>query len=96
MAINPSLVFYGCKAVLPHMNAAGQLVVVEMMPSVKRNDVIEQTGFKVIFHADCTEITPLMDEELFVLRYHVDPMDMRRLEFVGSRDRGGLLDDMLE
>lgn len=74
---------------------AGQLIVVETMPGVSRDKIIAETGFKVIFHADCTEIAQPTEHELFALRYLIDPLGLRRLEFVGARDRAALIDDIL-
>jgi len=76
--------------------AAGQLVVVETMPGVTRETIIAETAFKVIFAADCPEMAPPTAEELRVLREVIDPLGMRRLEFVSARERGALLDEILE
>jgi glutaconate CoA-transferase subunit A len=74
---------------------AGQLVVVETMPGVSRETIAAETGFKVIFADDCREMEPPAAHELTVLREQIDPLGLRRLEFVGSRDRGALLDEIL-
>lgn len=75
---------------------AGQLVVVETMPGVARETIIAETGFKVLFSEDCIEMAAPTAEELRILREEIDPMGIRRLEFVGARDRGDLLDEILE
>lgn len=75
---------------------AGQLVVVERMPGVARETIIAETGFKVLFSEDCIEMAAPTAEELRILREEIDPMGIRRLEFVGARDRGALLDEILE
>ena len=74
---------------------AGQLVVVETMPGVDLDSIVERTGFKVIFDQDCHEIELPDANELFCLRYHVDPLGLRRLEFVSAKERASLLDDVL-
>jgi len=74
----------------------GQLVVVEIMPGVARGSIIDETGFKVLFADDCKEMALPTAEELRVLREEIDPLGIRRLEFVGARDRGALLDEILE
>lgn len=76
--------------------AAGQLVVIETMPGVARETIVAETGFPVIFADDCSEMAPPTAEELRVLREEIDPLGIRRLEFVGARDRGALLDEILE
>lgn len=74
----------------------GQLVVVEILPGVSRTEIEENTGFKVIFAPDCREVEPPTTHELEVLRERIDPMGIRRLEFVGARERGDLLDEVLQ
>ncbi len=76
--------------------AVGQLVVVETMPGVSRDTIVAETGFKVLFADDCKEMAAPSAEELRVLRDEIDPLGIRRLEFVGARDRGALLDEILE
>jgi len=76
--------------------AEGQLVVVETMPGVSRDTIVAETGFKVIFAPDCREMELPTAEELRVLREEVDPLGIRRLEFVSAKERGALLDEILE
>ncbi len=76
--------------------AHGQLVVVETMPGVSRETILAETGFKVIFADDCKPMDLPTAQELKVLREDIDPLGIRRLEFVGARDRGALLDEILE
>lgn len=78
-----------------HDETRGQLVVVETMPGVARETIVAETGFTVIFAADCTEMAAPTPEELRVLREQIDPLGIRRLEFVGARERGSLLDEIL-
>ena len=75
--------------------AEGQLVVMETMPGVKRETIVAETGFKVIFAPDCREMAAPTAHELKVLREEIDPLGIRRLEFVGAKDRGALLDEIL-
>jgi glutaconate CoA-transferase subunit A len=75
--------------------AAGQLIVVETLPGATHETIIAETGFKVIFAPDATEMTAPTAEELRLLREEIDPLGIRRLEFVGARDRGALLDEIL-
>ncbi len=82
--------------VFRYEEAAGQLVVVETMPGATRETIVAETGFKVVFADDCMEMAAPTPDELRVLRDEIDPLGMRRLEFVGARDRGALLDEILE
>jgi len=75
---------------------AGQLVVTETIPGVTRDTIIAETGFKVIFSDDCKEMAAPTAEELRILREEIDPLGIRRLEFVSAKDRGALLDEILK
>ena len=74
---------------------AKQFIVIETMPGVNSEVIVAETGFKVIFAEDCKEMVAPTSEELRVLREEVDPLGIRRLEFVAARERGDLLDDIL-
>jgi glutaconate CoA-transferase subunit A len=69
--------------------------VTETMPGVARETIVAETGFKVIFARDCREMAAPTTHELKILREEIDPLGIRRLEFVGAKDRGGLLDEIL-
>lgn len=73
----------------------GQLVVIETLPGVSRETIVAETGFKVVFAAACAEMVMPDAETLRVLRDEIDPLGLRRLEFVGARERGALLDEIL-
>jgi glutaconate CoA-transferase subunit A len=75
--------------------ATRELVVAELMPGVTRERVREATGFPVRFDKDCGEIAPPDRDMLEILRRHVDPLGLRRLEFIGSRERGALIAEIL-
>ena len=72
-----------------------QLVVTETMPGVSRNEISEKTGFAVSFDAACREVAAIDPDVLMVLRHQIDPLGLRRLEFVSARQRTGLLDEIL-
>jgi len=82
-------------ALFRYDEAAGQLVVVETMPGVARETIIAETGFRVVFDKTCREVATPDARTLRVLREEVDPLGLRRLEFVGAKERGALLDDIL-
>lgn len=69
--------------------------VVEIMPGVTRERIVEATAFAVRFAEDCRDVALPDAETLAVLRERVDPLGLRRLEFIGSRDRGALLDEII-
>jgi glutaconate CoA-transferase, subunit A len=75
--------------------ATRELVVAELMPDATRERVSEATGFSVNFDKDCREVALPDHDTLEILRRHIDPLGLRRLEFVGSRDRGALIAEIL-
>ncbi len=81
-------------AVFRFDEAVGQLVVVEIMPGVSRESIVAETGFAVVFAPDCRDVAQPGAEVLRVLREEIDPLGLRRLEFVGARERGALLDEI--
>ena len=72
-----------------------QLTVVETMPGVTRQQIREATGFEVTFDADCGEVPVPSSDTLAVLRNRIDPLGMRRLEFVSAKERGALIAEIL-
>lgn len=75
--------------------AADELVVAERMPGASREEIVAATGFAPRFADPCPEM-PLPDAAtLRVLRERVDPLGLRRLEFVPARERAALLDEIL-
>ena len=62
---------------------------------VSRDVIIAETGFSVLFAANCQEMALPDAETLRVLREEIDPLGLRRLEFVAAKDRGALLDEIL-
>ena len=72
-----------------------ELVVVETMPGVTREQIRDATGFVVKFDADCRETALPSAETLAILRDRIDPLGLRRLEFVSAKERGGLIAEIL-
>jgi len=75
--------------------ATREFAVAELMPGVTRERVSEATGFPVRFAEDCRDVAPPDRETLDVLRRRIDPLGLRRLEFVAARDRGALIAEIL-
>ena len=73
----------------------GELVVIEMMPGVSQDDIRAQTGFAVTFASDCRLVSLPQPDVLDVLRHQIDPLGLRRLEFVSARQRGALIAEIL-
>ena len=72
-----------------------QLIVVETMPGVTRDQIRDATGFAVAFSADCRDTALPSAETLAVLRERIDPLGLRRLEFVSAKERGALIAEIL-
>ncbi|RLP25240.1 CoA-transferase [Mesorhizobium sp. YM1C-6-2] len=72
-----------------------ELIVVETMPCVTRDQIRDATGFAVTFSADCRETALPSAETLAVLRERIDPLSLRRLEFVSAKERGALIAEIL-
>jgi glutaconate CoA-transferase subunit A len=73
----------------------GELEVVERLPGVTPDEIAAATGFAPRFAADCPEIAPPDAATLALLRDRIDPLGLRRIEFVPARDRAALLTDIL-
>lgn len=69
----------------------GLLTVIERMPGVTREDIAAATGFAPRFAPDCPEIAQPDPGTLAILRDRIDPLGLRRTEFVPARDRAELL-----
>ncbi|WP_434362520.1 CoA-transferase [Parasalinivibrio latis] len=74
---------------------AGQFVVTETMPGASREEIVRQTGFKVIFADNCKTMAEPTAEELRVLRTVIDPLGIRRLEFVSAKERQSLIREII-
>ncbi|MCC5972612.1 MAG: hypothetical protein JJT81_01015 [Rubellimicrobium sp.] len=73
----------------------GTLVVTETLPGVGHDAIRAATGWEVRFAPDCREMDLPDAATLAVLRSQIDPLGLRRLEFVAARDRASLLDEIL-
>jgi glutaconate CoA-transferase subunit A len=71
------------------------LIVIETMPDIAQQQIRDATGFPVTFDADCREVPLPSDATLAILRNRIDPLGLRRLEFVSAKERGGLIAEIL-
>ncbi|MFE0018637.1 CoA-transferase [Mesorhizobium sp. NPDC059054] len=72
-----------------------ELVVTEIMPGVTPDKVRDATGFAVTFDPDCHEIRSPDAVTLDILRNRIDPLGLRRLEFINAKERGALIAEIL-
>jgi glutaconate CoA-transferase subunit B len=71
--------------------AAGRLRLTHVHPGVTPEEIDRRTGFSVERAPTIEETPPPSERELELLRTEVDPLDVRRLEFLrGSRRREAL------
>ncbi len=75
--------------------ASRELIVIETMPDVTQQQVRDATGFAVTFDADCREVPLPCGDTLATLRNRIDPLGLRRLEFVSAKERGALIAEIL-
>ena len=76
--------------------ASTHLQVTSLHPGVTAEQVREATGFEVVMAKDVgiTEIPSAA--QLRLIREEIDPLGFRRLEFVASRDRQGLIAELID
>jgi glutaconate CoA-transferase subunit A len=72
-----------------------ELTVIETMPGVTMQQIRDGTGFAVTFDAGCQEISQPSNDTLAILRNRIDPLGLRRLEFVSAKERGALITEIL-
>jgi glutaconate CoA-transferase subunit A len=74
----------------------GELELIGLNPGVELRQVQEATGFPVRVAANTQTLAPPTDEELTLIRDEIDPLAMRRLEFVAGRERTPLLEQIID
>ena len=74
----------------------GFLEVISIHKDVTKKDIEDNTGFKILYNKQC-KITPLPSKrELKMLREEVDPLNIRKLEFVSGKERMELFKEILK
>lgn len=73
-----------------------QLELVSTHPGVTVEQVQDATGFPLRLAPDLQETAIPTAEELMLIRREVDPLGMRRLEFVAGKERGPLLAALID
>lgn len=71
------------------------LEVLSIHPGVSESELAAATGFEIIKSRDFHITAPPSAEELRMIREEIDPLGIRRLEFVASSERGQLIDRIL-
>jgi glutaconate CoA-transferase, subunit A len=76
--------------------SAGGLVLTHLHPGVELDEVRERTGWPLLIGDDLQRTPAPSAEELHALRERVDPLGVRRLDFVPAAERGALIDELLD
>jgi glutaconate CoA-transferase subunit A len=76
--------------------SAGGLVLTHLHPGVELDEVREHTGWPLLIGDDLHRTPEPSAEELHALRERVDPLGVRRLDFVPAAERGALIDELLD
>lgn len=74
---------------------ADELVLASLHPGVSMEDIRESTGFELRESPNLHETPVPSPETLRILRDEVDPLGLRRLEFVSAQDRQRLLSECI-
>jgi glutaconate CoA-transferase, subunit A len=72
-----------------------ELVLTHLHPGVTLEELQDQTAFDVRKADQLSMTAAPTDEELRIIRHDLDPLGVRRLEFVPSADRSALIDELL-
>jgi glutaconate CoA-transferase subunit A len=76
--------------------SAGGLVLTHLHPGVELDEVREHTGWPLLIGDDLHRTPEPSAKELHALRERVDPLGVRRLDFVPAAERGALIDEVLD
>ena len=70
-------------------------MLTHLHPGVSVDQMQENVGFPLSIEADIARTEPPRPEELSLIRGEIDPLGVRRLEFTPSKDRMGLIYELL-
>jgi len=76
--------------------ASRELVLTSVHPGVGADDVQAATGFALRVAERLSTTDPPSVDELRLIREEIDPLGMRRLEFVAGKERAPLLAELIE
>ncbi|WHZ00887.1 CoA-transferase [Neobacillus sp. YX16] len=74
----------------------GTAELISVHPTSSMKEVEENTGFSFTIADSVTETTPPTEEELYLLRGKIDPLQLRKLEFLSGKRRLAHLKMILE
>jgi glutaconate CoA-transferase subunit A len=72
------------------------LEVINIHKGITKKEIELNTGFKTIYSRNCKTTPMPSKKELKILREEVDPLNIRKLEFISGEERMKLLRDILK
>jgi glutaconate CoA-transferase subunit A len=72
------------------------LEIISIHKGVTKQEIEANTGFKIKYNKKCKVTLSPSKKELKVLRQEVDPLNIRKLEFVSGKERMSLFNDILD
>jgi acyl CoA:acetate/3-ketoacid CoA transferase beta subunit len=75
--------------------AGGRMRLVSFHPGVQIERIKAKTGFEIQIPTDLKETAPPSEEELRLLREEIDPLGIRRLEYLNGAERRAKLRDII-
>lgn len=76
--------------------STGQAELLSIHENITLEEVIETTGFDFKVPEEILVTKPPTDEELKILRESIDPLELRKLEFLSGKDRINHLEKILD
>jgi len=73
----------------------GRMRLVSFHPGVQIERIKAKTGFEIQIPPDVTETAPPSEEDLRLLREEIDPLGIRRLEYLSGAERRAKLRDII-
>ena len=83
-------------AYLTFDNETRRMKIGTIHPGIDLETVKKSTGFELIIPKDLKETKPPTEKEINLLREKVDPLEIRKLEVLGGKEREELLNQVIE
>ncbi|TFG24218.1 MAG: hypothetical protein EU529_04920 [Promethearchaeota archaeon] len=83
-------------AYLTFDNETKRMKIGTIHPGIDLETVKKSTGFELIIPKDLKETKPPTEKEIKLLRGKVDPLEIRKLEVLGGKEREELLNQVIE
>jgi glutaconate CoA-transferase subunit B len=74
----------------------GRMRIESIHPGISLPQVVDSTGFDLIVPDKVVETSPPSEEEVFLIRNELDPLGIRKLDYVAREHAGTLLAEIME